>query len=472
MSRHSAAGGSAQLPEHVLVVGFARTGAAVARVLTARGVAVTAVDDSPSDAGRVEAERIGVELLATPDRGRLRELAGWAGLVVVSPGVPPAHPVFGCAPAERLVSEVELAARLGGAPIVAVTGTNGKTTVTSLVTEMLTRSGRSARAAGNIGYPLVEAVGEPGLDVVVAEVSSFQLALTTTFRPRVGAWLNLAEDHLDWHRDMADYVDAKARIWKNQGGEDVAVANAEDDVVMERARRSAGRLVTFGLHAGDFHLDGDRMVGPGDEVWARVADLRRALPHDRANALAAVAIATTAGASASGVVEALRGQPPLPHRVELVGSLDGVEYYDDSKATTPSAVVAALAGFASVVLIAGGYNKGLDLGAIAASLRGGAVPAGTGTTGGAQLATRLRGVVAIGESADEVARVFSTHWPVVRALSMDDAVDEAARLAEAGDAVLLSPGCASFDWYSSYEERGQDFARAVHARGIAAQGRG
>ncbi|MCU1493496.1 MAG: UDP-N-acetylmuramoylalanine--D-glutamate ligase [Acidimicrobiaceae bacterium] len=456
--------GAHVLPESVLVVGFARTGAAVARVLSARGVTVVAVDDAPSVIARADAANLGIELFETPTGDALDELVAHAGLVVASPGVPPSHPVLRRAPASLLVSEVELAARLGGPPIVAITGTNGKTTVTSLVASMLARSGRKVRAAGNIGFPLIEAVTDPGLELVVAEVSSFQLALTTTFRPKVGAWLNLAEDHLDWHRDLDDYRGAKARIWARQGPEDVMVANADDGAVMAEAKRFAGRLVTFGIGSGDFRLDGERLVGPDGEVWAHLGDLTRAMPHDVANALAALAVASVAGGDVAGCVTALREQDPLPHRVEPAGSLRGVEYYDDSKATTPSAVVAALAGFHSVVLVAGGRNKGLDLGAIATAVRS------SDRAAGVKHGSKLRGVVAVGEAADEVEAAFAPSWPVVRAGSMDAAVAEAARLAEPGDVVLLSPGCASFDWYSSYEERGADFVRAVRALGAVTSG--
>lgn len=447
-----------EVTDPVLVVGFARTGAAVARVLVARGNPVTAVDDRPSAACREEAVALGVDLVVAPDRDRLAALAADAALVVVSPGVPPTHPVFSVAARSRVVSEIELAARLGGPPLVAVTGTNGKTTVTSLVAAMLVRSGIAARAAGNIGYPLVEAIGDTSLEAIVAEVSSFQLALTTTFKPAVGTWLNLAEDHLDWHADLDDYASAKERIWACQDGGDVAVANAEDPVVWERARRVSGRLVSFGCDTGSYHVRNGAIVGPDEETWASLEDLPRRLPHDVANAVAAVATAASAGATAEGVRDALREQPSLAHRVEHVGRVEGVDYFDDSKATTPSAVVAALAGFSSAVLIAGGHNKGLDLGAIAAAERGrSAGVAGSGSGPG------LRAVVAIGDAADDVVRAFADGWPVVRALSMDEAVGEAARLARFGDAVLLSPGCASFDWYGSYEERGDDFVRAVDA---------
>ena len=456
--------GRDRVPRRALVVGFARSGTAVARVLTALQCEVVAVDDAPSPSGRAIAGALGVELVTAPSEGDLRRMVGAVDLVVASPGVPPTHPVFAVAPPGITVSEIELAYRLaaGGPSIVAVTGTNGKTTVTSLVTAMLARSGVATRAAGNIGFPLVEAVVEPGLDVVVAEVSSFQLALTSSFRPAVGAWLNLAEDHLDWHRDFAQYAAAKERIWANQGEHDVAVANAEDPEVSARARRSRGRLVTFGLVSGDYREDGEHLLGPGGEVLALRSDLRRDLPHDRANALAALAIALAAGADLASCVDGLRAAEPLAHRVELVARVGDVEYYDDSKATTPAAVVAALAGFRSVVLVAGGRNKGVDLGAIAAYVRDGVRTGGEvdGVSGGGRHVL-LRGVVAMGESASELQQAFAPDWPVVVVHSMDEAVAQASRLALPGDVVLLSPGCASFDWYGSYEERGADFVRAV-----------
>jgi UDP-N-acetylmuramoylalanine--D-glutamate ligase len=411
-----------------------------------------AIDDAPSADARAAAGALGVELMTTPSDATLDELLASCPLVVVSPGVPPFHPVIMSAPAGVVVSEVELAARLGGPPIVAITGTNGKTTVTSLVAAMLEASGRRTRAAGNIGYPLIEAVGEVSLDCIVAEVSSFQLALTTTFAPIVATWLNFAEDHLDWHRDLREYAQAKARIWAHQRRDDVSVANRDDAVVADYATRSPGRLVTFGHDSGDFHLDGDDLVAPDGSAVLSTTELVRALPHDVMNALAAVATAAAAGADLAACAGVLRTARPLRHRVELVETIDGVSYFDDSKATTPSSVIAAIAGFDSVVLIAGGRNKGLDLGAIARALEDGSVP------------TTVRAVVAIGESADEIVKAFSAQLTVVAAASMDEAVLAAARFARPGDAVLLSPGCASFDWYINYEERGDDFARAVTSR--------
>ena len=432
----------------VVVLGLAVTGAAVARELQAQGMTVVAVDDRPDDALRQRAADLGVELVEAPSPDELARLAGDAGLMVVSPGVPAGHPVFALKGRVPVISEVELAGTMARAPIVAVTGTNGKTTVTTLVAAMLEASGRRALAAGNIGLPLVEAARRD-VDVLVAEVSSFQLQLTSTFRPRVAVWLNLAEDHLDWHPTMQHYVEAKTRVWANQSGDDLAVANADDPVVWAAAANAPARVVGFSTGAetsGYCVVDGELRT-PEAEKIAALAELARALPHDLANALAASAAALGAGATLEGCRRALVSFRGLPHRVERVGEAGGVRFYDDSKATTPSAVLAALAGFDSVVLIAGGRNKGLDLGALRAG------------------ADRLRAVVAIGEAAPEVESAFAGAVPVQRAASMAEAVSAAAERARPGDAVLLSPGCASFDWYRSYAERGEAFASAVAALG-------
>lgn len=424
-----------------LVIGFGVTGEAVARHAD-RGT-VVAVDDRPDEDKRNRAAALGVSLVESPDVPQLAALVKNADLVLASPGVPFSHPVYELAEREdvELVSEVELAARRARVPIVAITGTNGKTTVTTLVAAMLVASGQRAVAAGNIGLPLLDAVSSDA-DVVVAEVSSFQLAFTTTFAPRVATWLNLAEDHLDWHPSMRHYIDSKARIWANQRPGDVAVANADDPVVMAAAETAPAAVVTFG-HGGDYEVRDGRLVAPGGEDIAPAADLPRHLPHDVANALAATATAVSAGASVASCRSTLLGFEGLPHRVTLVREADGIRYFDDSKATTPASVLAALEGFDSVVLIAGGLNKGLDLGVLASA------------------ADRIRAVVAIGDSAPAVEAAFRGRRPVTIAGSMSDAVARAREMASRGDAVLLSPGCASFDWYSSYAERGDDFARAV-----------
>jgi UDP-N-acetylmuramoylalanine--D-glutamate ligase len=423
-----------------LVVGYGVTGQAVERHLTANGWDVVVVDD------RARGERV----VTAPEPGTLRALVADADLVVPSPGVPLAHPVYALAARADVpvLSEIELAYReMEGLPLVAVTGTNGKTTVTTLIAAMLHRGGISAVAAGNIGLPLIDAVGRA--EVMVAEVSSFQLRSTETFHPNVAVWLNLSEDHLDWHPDVADYAAAKAKVWANQGPGDIAVVNADDPVVMAAAAHAPGRVVTFGLGDdadADWRVADGWLTAPDGRPVVAVADLPRALPHDLANDLAALAAVSHFGVADADCRAVLTEFQGLPHRVQLVSDAGGVRWYDDSKATTPASVVAALRGFSSVVLIAGGRNKGLDMGV----LRDAAGP--------------VRAVVAIGDAAPEVAKAFDGVAPVTVARSMDEAVDAAAGAAQPGDAVLLSPGCASFDWYGSYAERGDDFVRAVNER--------
>jgi UDP-N-acetylmuramoylalanine--D-glutamate ligase len=426
---------------------------------------VVAADDAPGPAARTAAQGLGLDVAEAPTADELAALVAGAEAVLPAPGLPARHPVFAAARAARvpILSEFDLAAWWDDRPLLAITGTDGKTTVTTLVRDMLVASGLAAVAVGNTPVPLVAAIDDPGPDVFVVEASSFRLAHSQRFAPAVGTWLNFAPDHLDSHPDMASYEAAKAGIWRDQSADQVAVGNADDAVVARHLAAARARPVTFALASdADFRLagppaPGGRLIGPvagrGEVEIARVEDLARALPHDIANGLAAAATALAGGASVDGVRRGLREFRGLPHRVALVGEAGGVRFYDDSKATTPHAAAAAIAGFDSVVLIAGGRNKGLDLGLIAGS------------------AGPIRAVVAIGEAAPEVAAAFAGVRPVTRAASMDEAVRAAIDLARPGDAVVLSPGCASFDWYGSYGERGDDFARAVREATGAAVGR-
>ena len=449
-----------------LVVGLGVTGAAVARALLARGHGVVVADDAAGPAARAAADDLGLDLVEAPSTDELAALVAGADAVLPAPGVPARHPLFGAARAAGVpvLSEFDLASWWDDRPLLAITGTDGKTTVTTLVRDMLLASGLAAVAVGNTPVPLVAAIDDPGTDVFVVEASSFRLEHSQRFAPAVGTWLNFAADHLDSHPDLASYEAAKARIWRDQSAEQVAVGNADDPVVARHLAAAPARHATFALAAdADFRLvggaaSGGRLTGPGEgragpvEI-ARVEELQRALPHDIANGLAAAATALAGGASIEGVRRGLLDFRGLPHRVALVGEAGGVRFYDDSKATTPHAAATAVAGFESVVLIAGGRNKGLDLGVLAES------------------AEPIRAVVAIGEAAPEVVAAFDGVRPVTSAGSMDEAVRAAVDLARPGDAVLLSPGCASFDWYGSYGERGDDFARAVGEATGAAAGR-
>lgn len=433
-----------------MVFGFGITGRAVARALLARGIEVVAVDEHPTDALRAEAASLGVTLVESPSTADLTRLLDGCDLVVPSPGVPESHPLFSLAEDLGIAveSEFDLADRWDSRPIVAITGTDGKTTVTTMVTAMLVASGLRAVACGNTETPLVEAIADPETQVFVVEASSFRLGTTRWFQPRVAVWLNFAPDHLDAHTSLATYEAAKASIWSALEPEaGIAIANAEDPVVMANVRPDA-RTITFGgagSGAGATVVDGMLRLPDGTNLVS-VDELPRSFPHDITNALAASLAALAAGATLDGIRHALRSFQGLGHRLQLVGTVGEVRWFDDSKATTPHAVESALEAFDSVVLIAGGRNKGLDLSVLADH-----VPP-------------VRAVVAIGEAATEIADAFSGVCDVhVVSSSIGDAVSTAAAIASAGDVVVLSPGCASFDWFGSYSERGDRFADAVRS---------
>ena len=438
----------------VVVVGMGVTGCAVAAALAARGHEVIVADDRPSEAARRIARTDAAfgEIHDSTDAALLRNLLSGAAAVVPAPGVPPRHLSYTLAAAAGVpvVSELDLAAQWDSRPLAAITGTNGKTTVTVLTERMLNRSGIAAVSAGNTDIALVDAI-DRDVAAFVVEASSFRLHRARRFAPAVAAWLNLAPDHLDWHADLHDYAASKARIWAAQGPDDVAVVPFGDTDIEPWTSGIRSRRVAFAapqlLEAPcDVRYERGVLVAHGDSIVA-AAEMPRRRPHDLSNAAAAAAVALEMGASVEAVATELRSFDGLPHRLAFAGHIGDVGFYNDSKATAPHATVAALRGFSDAVLIAGGRNKGLDLGELAA------------------IAAHVHGVVAIGEAAGEVVDCFSQpacgRIELARADSMPEAVEAAHRMALPGRDVVLSPGCASFDWYSSYGERGEHFATTV-----------
>ena len=446
-----------EVPERVLLAGFGQANQAMAGALCARGHTVSAFDDSPSSQATAAASALGIDLVAAPSTRRLAILVGDAEMMIPTPGLPDSHQAFRLAADTRipLGGELDLAQLWDSRPVAAITGTNGKTTVTETVTAALRASGVNAVAAGNNDLPWISAIDRHDVETFVVEASSFRLAHTKVFAPSVGCWLNFAPDHLDVHNNMEAYEAAKARLWARSGPTTVAVANADDPTVMRHVPTGGAVVWTFSQRRQATWCcrgSGPRreIVGPHGPLM-KLHDLPRNLPHDVDNALAAAATALAAGASPDGVREALAVHEPAAHRLKRVAVIDGVEFYDDSKATTPHATRAALAGFASVVLIAGGRNKDLDLSVLG------------------RHAERVCAVVAIGEAAPEVAAAFAGRCRVLNAESMQQAVELAADAARsaashgAAPVVLLSPACASFDAYSSYAQRGDDFIRIVNS---------
>lgn len=430
-----------------LVHGLGVAGLATVAALVRRGHEAIVVDDD-ADRGRQAAADLGVDWI--PVDG----VAGLGGIDVYcpAPGIPEAHPVIADIRRRRIeiCGELELAYRWeqerrgGPRPMLAVTGTDGKTSTTLLATEMVRAGGRRVVAAGNTDVPLVEAI-DADVDCFVVECTSFRLFSCSSFRAEAAAWLNLAPDHLDWHRSLDSYVAAKAQIFDLQRDSDVAIGSIDDPIVRRHLETAPARRIGFGRDAGDYREEHGALVGPAGGIIA-IEEMSRSLPHDRLNALAAAALVLEADlARPADLATTLRSWRAPSHRIEFVVDDEGVRWFDDSKATTPHAVVAALQGFESVVLIAGGRNKGLDLAPLGAE------------------AGRIRAVVAIGEAADEVRRVLAAVPEAVTARSMGEAVEQARRLAQPGDVVLLSPACASFDWYpeGGYAARGDDYARCV-----------
>ncbi len=451
--------------KRVLVVGLGRSGVAAARLCAAHGARVTVTDSR--GAGELGA------VLATLPAGVAQALGGHpeaiftgADLIVVSPGVPEIAPLRAArAAGVPVTGEMELASRFVTATLVAITGTNGKSTTTTLCGAILAETGRPTFVGGNLGQPLAEAVGTPAAGaggICVVEASSFQLETAETFHPRVATLLNITADHFDRHDGLEGYAAAKARIFRAQGRDDFAVVNADDSLAMRVSEGIAARRVVFsterrvaeGGSQGGW-LDGDSLVLrlPGGDEERYPAQLPALTGrHNQSNALAALLAGRLAGATPDEARRGLLGFRALPHRMELVAEANGVAYFDDSKGTNVGAVVAALAGFPRpVVLIAGGRDKGGDYAPLAAAL-----------------AAVGRGAVLIGEAADRIAAALASSLPrplpVERAASMEEAVSAAAGLARPGDAVVLSPACSSFDMFRDYAHRADVFRAAVRVQ--------
>ena len=436
--------------ESTLVFGLAIAGQAVARELVRRGESVVLADDAVSDLHQAFSKQIGMPLVALTSSSEIQQVLNSVARVAPAPGIPEGHPVIVAARelGVEICSELEIAYRYerdspsGPRPMVGITGTDGKTTTTMMTAAILESAGLRTMAVGNTDVPLISALNTDARAFAV-ECSSFRLAHTQQFRMRASAWLNFAPDHLDWHPNLNDYFEAKAKMWAHCVEGDVAVAPFDDLRIVEAAQASNARVVTFGIAGGDYHSFEGWLCGPMGRIMP-ISEMGRSLPHDVSNALAAIAVCLEAGlANVADVASALQSFKNAPHRIQFVGETGGVRWFHDSKATSPHAVSVALNSFENIVLIAGGKNKGLDLSALA------------------EQPSRMRAVVAIGDASDEIAHAFTGVCEIKRATSMQEAVNMADSIAQDGDVVLLSPGCTSYDWYANYGQRGEDFIKCV-----------
>lgn len=446
---------------NILVAGAGISGVAAAEVLLRRGARVTVTD-------RVESARTdALRLLGATVACGLDEPPAGTDLVVTSPGWRPDHPLLRAAASAdvEVIGEVELAWRLGQeggrypAPWLAVTGTNGKSTTVEMLASILRAGGRRAVAAGNVGRPLVQVVAAPApYDVLAVELSSFQLHWSSTIAPAAATVLNVAPDHLDWHGSLAAYAGAKGRIFKRTT---FAVYNVSDSISIRLCSASPDRA-GFTLASpidGQLGVEGgalvDRAFGHGE--FAAVSDVPLPGPHNVANALAAAALAFAHGIAPAAVPAGLRAFAPARHRNERIGSLAGVDYVDDSKATNPHAAAAALAGYSRAVWLAGGLLKGAPVDDLIVAA-----------------APRLVGVVLIGADRAILAQSLARHAPQVPVVevartddgAMAEAVRQAARLARPGCVVLLAPAAASQDMFCDYAARGDAFVAAARELGV------
>ena len=446
----------------IVVVGLGRTGLATARFLHQKGarvlVADTADETQLGDSVRTLRE-MGVPLELGPHR-----IASFlnADLIVVSPGV--SHTIEPIEQAKSrgipLMSEVELASRFIKEPIVAVTGTNGKTTTTELLGQMLKNSGVRVFVGGNIGNPLIEYVSSgQKTQVVVAEISSFQLDTIDTFRPKVSVLLNITPDHLDRYPDFEAYTDSKIRVFKNQQSDDIAVLNGSDPLIRTKTRRIKSQRLFFPALEGDEQgaiLNEKRIILSLNKLkriqseiripeYLDIAKIRLRGRHNFENACAASLAALASGATLEGIQKALDRFKGLAHRLERVATVNGVHYYNDSKATNVDGVLRALDSFSKpILLLMGGRDKGSNFSLLQDPIR-----------------SHTKELIVMGEAAEAIRSTLGQLLPTKVAASMQDAVTMAFQDADPEDVVLFSPGCASFDWYNNYAERGDDFRRTV-----------
>ena len=448
--------------KRVLVVGLGKSGVASALFLKAHGARVTVSDTKSGDQLRNEIPTLLDHGITVETGGHGERTFRGQDLIVVSPGVPVDAPPLRQARGlgENVIGEIELAAQFLPGPIVAITGSNGKTTTTTLVGELLAASGLPTLVGGNIGTPAISLAERAKPETVtVLEVSSFQLETIQTFRPKVAVVLNVTPDHLDRHRTFEIYTDAKARIFENQQGTDFAVLNADDATCVAMASRARAKLFWFSrqkeVERGAWVRDGNiefRDEGGQREIM-QVSDIPLKGAHNLENVLAAVCAGMLMGCAPDKIREAVRNFRAVEHRLEFVATVGGVDYYNDSKATNVDATIKALESFpANIHLILGGKDKGSDYSVLNDLLR-----------------KRVKRVYTIGASAAKIESQIASSKDggpeVVHSQTLENAIRTAHGAAQPGDIVLLAPACASFDQFKSYEHRGQLFKQIVQSLG-------
>jgi UDP-N-acetylmuramoylalanine--D-glutamate ligase len=441
--------------KRVLVVGLGKSGVASALFMKKQGARVTVSDTKSGDELRNEIPVLLDHGITVETGGHGDRTFQGQDLIVVSPGVPVDAPplVQARSLGESVIGEIELAAQFLPGPIVAITGSNGKTTTTTLTGEIMTASGFPALVGGNIGTPAISLAdrAKPGT-VIVLEISSFQLETIQSFRPKVAVVLNVTPDHLDRHRTFEIYAAAKTRIFENQQSEDCAVLNADDPTCVAMSKKTRAQVYWFSrqkeVERGAWVRDGNIVLrdGSGQREIMQVSEIPLKGAHNLENVLAAVCASVLMGCAAEKIRQAVHDFKAVEHRLEFVASIAGVDYYNDSKATNVDATIKALESFpANIHLILGGKDKGSDYTVLNDLLR-----------------QRVKRVYTIGAAAGKIESQIKGP-EVVHAETLENAIRKAHASAQPGDVVLLAPACASFDQFKSYEHRGRVFKEAVQA---------
>ncbi len=430
------------------VLGLGATGLSIARYLRRNDMEAMFFDTRDEPPGVDELEEL------WPDAELLTGSATMPKTVtriIASPGIPDSHPILKSARRKKVevVSDIELFAREAKAPFIAVTGSNGKSTVTTLLFHMCRAAGLDVHAGGNLGEPALDLLEKEQPDIYVLELSSFQLQRTDKLPAEVAIMLNISPDHLDWHADEDEYRSAKYRVYREAKS---AVINRDDESAANYVKKIK-KVISFGLdepevgHYGIRESDGEVYLARGETLLLSIRDLVLFGTHNQANALAALAAGELAGIEITDMLQVLVEFPGLPHRMQFVSRVGAVNFVNDSKATNVAAAVASVNSVDSMlVLIAGGVGKGAEFAELAAAME-----------------NKLRAAVLIGEDAEKISDALDTVMPVYFATDMEDAVQQAAAYAESDDTVLLAPACASLDQYENYAARGDEFAEAVGA---------
>jgi UDP-N-acetylmuramoylalanine--D-glutamate ligase len=442
--------------QRVLVVGLGKSGVASALFLKSRGAKVTVSDAKPQDQLKEEIPLLLDQGIAVETGGHGERTFRGQDLIVVSPGVPVDAPqlVQARALGEKVIGEIELAAQFFPGRIVAITGSNGKTTTTTLAGDIVAAGGNRTVVGGNIGTPAISLIDRATAGTIaVLEVSSFQLETIESFCPQIAVVLNITPDHLDRHRTFAAYVDAKARIFENQKPDNFAVLNADDASCLELEKRTQSKIFWFSRKkevSQGAHVREGRILfrdPNGQQEIMLVSEIPLKGTHNVENVLAAISVGMLLRVEPALIRETVRNFKAVEHRIEYVATVNGVEYYNDSKATNVDATIKAVESFpANIHLILGGKDKGSDYGVLNQLLR-----------------ERVKQVYTIGSAAAKIESQIAGATKIIHAETLETAVQRAAAAAKAGDVVLLAPACASFDQFQNYQHRGQVFKASVRS---------